>query len=139
MIVLDTNVLSELLRSEPERRVIEWIETQPDTSLFTTTVTQGEILLGIAVLPSGRRRSALSSAARAIFEEDLATRVLPFDGDAAVAFAEIGAARRATGRPISQLDAMIAAIAQSRDAVLATRNTRDFEHCGVDLIDPWNP
>lgn len=139
MIVLDTNVLSELLRSEPERRVIEWIETQPDTSLFTTTVTQGEILLGIAVLPSGRRRSALASAARAIFEEDLAARVLPFDGDAAVAFAEIGAARRATGRPISQLDAMIAAIAQSRGAVLATRNTRDFERCGVDLIDPWNP
>ncbi len=139
MIVLDTNVLLELLRSEPERRVIEWIETQPDTSLFTTTVTQGEILLGIAVLPSGRRRSALSLAARAIFEEDMAARVLPFDGDAAVAFAEIGAARRATGRPISQLDAMIAAIAQSRGAVLATRNTRDFERCGVDLIDPWNP
>ena len=69
----------------------------------------------------------------------MAARVLPFDGDAAVAFAEIGAARRATGRPISQLDAMIAAIAQSRGAVLATRNTRDFERCGVDLIDPWNP
>lgn len=138
MIVLDTNVLSELLRAEPEVRVLAWLEAQPGGSLFTTTVTQGEILLGIGVLPPGRRRSALAEAARAIFDEDLADRVLPFDGDAAVAFAEIGAGRRAPGRPTSQLDAMIAATARSRGAGLATRNTRDFEHCGLDLVNPWS-
>jgi predicted nucleic acid-binding protein len=137
VIVLDTNVLSELLRAEPEARVLAWLEAQPGGSLFTTTVTQGEILLGIGVLPPGRRRSALATAARAVFDEDLAERVLPFDGDAAVAFAEIGAARRALGRPISQADAMIAATARSRGAGLATRNIRDFEHCGLDLVNPW--
>ncbi len=138
MIVLDTNVVSELLRVAPEQRVVRWLEAQPFRSVFTTTITQAEILFGIGVLPPGRRRTALAAAAQAIFGEDLVEQVLPFDGDAALAFAKISAHRRSLGRPISQLDAMIAAIADSRGARLATRNVRDFEHCGVDLVDPWD-
>jgi toxin FitB len=138
VIVLDTNVVSELLRVAPEQRVVRWLEAQPVRSVFTTTITQAEILFGIGVLPPGRRRAALAAAAQAIFGEDLVEHVLPFDGDAALAFAKISAQRRSLGRPISQLDAMIAAIADSRGARLATRNVRDFEHCGVDLVDPWD-
>ncbi|MEZ5459711.1 MAG: type II toxin-antitoxin system VapC family toxin [Steroidobacteraceae bacterium] len=138
MIVLDTNVLSELLRAAPEPRVKRWIESQPAGALFTTTITQAEILLGVGMLPEGRKRSALTDAVRAIFNEDLAERVLPFDSDAALEFADIAARRRAIGRPISQLDAMIAATARSRGAALATRNVRDFEHCGIDVHDPWS-
>lgn len=137
MIVLDTNVLSELLRTTPETSVKRWVESQPAGALFTTTVTQGEILLGVSLLPEGRKRSALAEAVQAIFNEDLAERVLPFDSDAAVEFAVIVANRRSIGRPISQPDAMIASIARSRGAALATRNVRDFEHCGIDIHDPW--
>jgi predicted nucleic acid-binding protein len=137
MIVLDTNVLSELLRPAPEARVLAWLEDQPPASLFTSAVTQGEILYGIRLLPDGQRRRKLWDAAVAIFNEDFAGRVLSFDGDAAGAYAEIGASRRAAGRPISQFDATIAAITRSRGASLATRNAKDFEGCGIDVVNPW--
>jgi len=138
MIVLDTNVLSEALRPAPERRVLAWLEAQPANSLFTTAMTEGEILYGIRVLAEGQRRRKLWEAATAIFREDLAGRVLSFDSDAAAGYAQISAARRAAGRPISQFDATIAAIARSHGATLATRNVTDFEGCGVELIDPWS-
>lgn len=137
MIVLDTNVLSELLRQSPEARVLAWLTGQPGASLFTTTVTQGEILYGIRLLPDGRRRTRLWKVARAIFSEDFAGRLLSFDGDAADAYADIGAARRTAGRPISQFDAMIAAMTCSRGASLATRNVKDFEGCGIEILNPW--
>ncbi|TLY73322.1 MAG: type II toxin-antitoxin system VapC family toxin [Gammaproteobacteria bacterium] len=137
MIVLDTNVLSELLRPAPEPRVLTWLANQPRASLFTTAVTQGEILYGIRLLPDGQRRRKLAEAALAIFNEDFAGRVLSFDGDAAGAYAEIGTSRRAAGRPISQFDAMIAAMTRSRGATLATRNAKDFEGCGIDVVNPW--
>jgi predicted nucleic acid-binding protein len=137
MIVLDTNVLSELLRPVPEARVLAWLENQPPASIFTSAVTQGEILYGIRLLPDGQRRSKLWDAAVAIFGEDFAGRVLSFDVDAAEAYAEIGALRRVAGRPISQFDAVIAGITLSRGASLATRNTKDFEGCGIQVVNPW--
>jgi predicted nucleic acid-binding protein len=137
MIVLDTNVLSELLRPAPEARVLAWLDAQPSASLFTTAVTQGEILYGIRLLPDGQHRKKLWNAAVAIFDEDFAGRVLSFDGDAAGVYADIGASRRAASRPISQFDATIAAISRSRGASLATRNAKDFEGCGIEVVNPW--
>lgn len=137
MIVLDTNVLSELMRPRPEPTVTSWLEAQPTTSLFVTAVTQAEILYGLALLPRGRRRDDLLAAARSLFDEEFAGRILPFDSDAAVAYSIIVADRRAAGRPISQFDAQIAAIVRSRGGTLATRNTADFIDCGIELNDPW--
>ena len=137
MIVLDTNVLSEVLRVKPEPRVLEWLSDQPRASVFTTTITRGEILYGIRVLPAGKRRDGLWDAATKMFEVDFDGQVLTFDSVAADEFAEISAARRAAGRPIAQFDAQIAGITRSRGAQLATRNVSDFEKCGFDVINPW--
>ena len=137
MIVLDTNVLSELIRPSPEKRVERWIARQHVSSLFTTTVTQAEILCGLALLPAGRRRERLRLAIDGLFDQDFAGRLLPFDDAAARAFAEIAADRRRQGQPISQFDAQIAAIARSRGAGLATRNVADFANCGLQVVDPW--
>ena len=139
MIVLDTNVLSELMRPAPLATVRNWVATQSATSLFTTTITQVEILYGLSLLPKGRRRDAIEAAADAMFEEDFAGRILPFSSDAAHAFAEIAVARRQSGRPISQFDAQVAAIASSTGAGVATRNVPDFEGCGIKVINPWQP
>lgn len=111
MIVLDTHVLSEALRPSPEPSVLNWLAKQPRASLFTTTVTQGEVLFGIRLLADGKRRRGLWNAAKEIFSEDFAGQVLSFDSDAADMYAEIAASRRGAGRPISQFDAMIAAMA----------------------------
>ncbi|WP_149196660.1 type II toxin-antitoxin system VapC family toxin [Luteimonas suaedae] len=138
MIVLDTNVLSEILRPEPDARVLAWMDAQPRSALFTTTVTRGELLYGVRLLSDGRRKAGLLEAVSAIFTSELAGRVLSFDEDAADAYAQIAAARRAAGRPISQFDAMIAAVAKSRGAKLATRNAKDFTDCGIDVINPWH-
>ena len=138
MIVLDTNVLSELLRPAPEPRVVDWLKDQPRTSLFTTTVTRGEILYGIRLLPAGKRRDGLWDAAIKIFDIDLAGQVLIFDNVAADEFALISASRRSAGRRITQFDALIAGVTRSRGAKLATRNVTDFEGCDIDVINPWN-
>ena len=137
MIILDTNVLSELMKPVPTVEVVRWLTTHPASRLFTTTITQAEILYGLELLPKGKRRAALQSAIQAMFEEDFADRILPFDSDAARVFPQIAAARRASGRPITQWDAQIAAIARSRGADLATRNTGDFQHCGLTVLNPW--
>ena len=136
MIVLDTNVLSELMREDAAPRVLEWAGSQPTASLFTNCITEAEIFLGLAMLPAGKRRRALEGAATGLFS-DFDGRVLSFDSEAARVYAEIAAARRRRGRPISTADAQIAAIARSRGGRLATRNTEDFEGCGVEVIDPW--
>jgi toxin FitB len=137
VIVLDTNVLSELMRSQPEPSVFAWVAAQPRAALYTTSVNKAEILYGIAVLPEGRRSAALASAAEAMFTDDFAGRVLPFDEQAAVYYAEIVAARRRGGRPIEAFDAQIAAMAQVAGAELATRDVDDFEGCSLTLINPW--
>ena len=138
MIVLDTNVLSELMRPQPDERVVAWLKQQTRSSLFTTAVTRGEMLYGVLILSDGRRRTRMQQEITAIFAEEMAGRVLPYDDAAADAHASIAAARRSDGRPVSQSDAMIAGIARSRGAALATRNMRDFEGYGVTLIDPWH-
>lgn len=137
MIVLDTNVLSELMRPRPDDVVARWTARQPAVSLYVTTITQAEILHGIHLLPKGKRRTALESAAAAMFTEDLGGRILPFGSEATLPYAEIASARRRAGRPISHFDAQIAAIARAHGAAVATRNIDDFAGCGVDLIDPW--
>jgi toxin FitB len=138
MIILDTNVLSELMRPRPHPRVVAWIAKQSATELFTTSITEAEIFYGLELLAKGKRREGLLAAAEAMFADDLAGRVLGFDSDAARAFSKIAAHRRALGRPISHADAEIAAIAQVRGAKLATRNVTDFEDCGLAAVDPWN-
>jgi predicted nucleic acid-binding protein len=137
MILLDTNVVSELMKSAPEPAVMVWINTLPGSTVFISAVTQAEILYGVALVPEGRRREGLARAARTAFETYFRKRILPFDCEAAEAFAALAAGRRRAGRPISQADAQIAAIARSRGAALATRNVPDFEGCGVEIVDPW--
>lgn len=137
MIVLDTNVLSESLRPRPSDLVKGWMATQPAALLYTTAINQAEILYGVALLPSGRRKLALEETVAAIFAEDFLGRVLPFDTAAARSFAEIAAARRRSGHPISDTDAQVAAIAHSRGAAVATRNVEDFANCGIAVISPW--
>jgi hypothetical protein len=137
VIILDTNVLSEALKPSPAPEVLRWFAAQPALQLFTTAITQAEIVYGVELLPKGKRRAALLAAVNAMFAADFGGRILPFDSDAARLFPQIAAARRSLGRPITQLDAQIAAIARSRAAAIATRNTGDFQHCGVPLVDPW--
>lgn len=138
MILLDTNVVSEMMKPEPAVRVVSWMETKSASSLCVCSITQAEIFHGILLLPRGRRRQALEAAALAMFAEDFAERLLVFDSAAAIAYAHITVERRQAGRPIAAFDAQIAAIARAAGAALATRNTADFEHCGVELINPWN-
>jgi toxin FitB len=137
MIILDTNVLSELMKPKKSETVRSWAAQQSLMTLFTTTITQAEILYGIALLPTGKRREELSQAAQLMFSEDFAGRVLPFDQAAAVAFANIASQRRHNGTPISQADAQIAAICYTHEATIATRNFSDFEGCGICIINPW--
>jgi len=137
VIVLDTNVVSELMRPLPDSAVEAWVADRAATTLFLTAVSEAELLYGVAIMPAGHLRDALTSEVEAMLQEDFASRVLPFDSDAARAFAEIAAACRAAGRPVSQSDGQIAAIARSRGMAVATRNSRHFEGMAVDLVDPW--
>jgi predicted nucleic acid-binding protein len=138
MILLDTNILSELMRPTPEAAVEQWLADQPAASVFISAITEAELRYGLALMPPGKRRSALAVEIENMLGEDFSGRILPFDSPAAIAFAEIAAERRQAGRPISQADAQIAAIARSRGAALATRNVPDFEGCGVEIINPWS-
>ncbi len=138
MIILDTNVISELMRPKPSPQVAGWVAKQVATELATTSITEAEILYGIEVLNKSKRHDQLLAAAEAMFAEDFAGRIFAFDSDAARNFAGIAAGRRALGRPISHPDAQIAAIAKTQGAILATRNVADFAECGLDVVDPWN-
>jgi len=138
MIILDTNVLSELMRPKPSSKVVDWVGKQTAAEVFTTAITEAEIFYGIELLAKGKRREQLLAAADAIFSEDLAARVLGFESDAARVFSQIAAQRRALGKPISHEDAQIAAIARLRKAKLATRNVADFADCGIDVVNPWS-
>lgn len=137
MIILDTNVLSELLRPAPAGQVERWLAAQDGAKVYFTTVGEAELRLGVAILPAGKRRATLTTAIEGLLDEDFRDRILPFDRPAARAYATIAAERRAAGRPISQFDCQIAAIARAREATVATRNISDYEGCGIELIDPW--
>jgi hypothetical protein len=138
MIVLDTNVVSELMKPAPAKKVLDWVGSKAATSLYITSITQAEILHEILLLPAGKRRKAIELAAAGMFEEDFDGRILPFASDAARLYAEIATERRRRGQPISHFDAQIAAIARATGAVVATRNVSDFTHCGVDIANPWS-
>ncbi|NBC66634.1 MAG: PIN domain-containing protein [Bacteroidetes bacterium] len=137
MNLLDTNVLSELMRAKPDNHVAAWISSRPVSSLFISTITQAEILYGIALLHDGTRKKGLYQAAINMFNEDFHERILPFDSLAAKEYAQIASKRRNSGQPISQFDAQIAAIARSRGAGVVTRNDSDFMNCGIEVINPW--
>lgn len=137
MFLLDTNVISELLRPSPDLAVEAWVEGRPATDLYFSAIGEAELRYGVAILPAGRRRTALASAIEAILREDFDERILPFDSEAARAYAEIAAARRSAGRPAPPVDCHIAAIARSRDMAVVTRNVRDFEDMAIEVVDPW--
>lgn len=136
-IILDTNVISELIQPMGSNIIREWLASQNGASLYTTSITQAEILYGIQILPEGQRRQKLLDGASIIFEHYLPERILAFDQKAAELYSQIAAKRKQLGRPISQFDAQIAAICRVHQATLATRNIRDFLDCGIDLINPW--
>ena len=138
MILLDTNVISELMRTEPARIVLDWFGQHDAAELFISAVTEAELRTGVAILPEGQRRDRLQLALDAMIDQDFQTHVLPFDSPAAKAYADIAAGRRAAGRPIAEADCQIAAIARAMGAPVATRNVKDFDGCGIRLINPWN-
>jgi predicted nucleic acid-binding protein len=137
VIILDTNVVSELMKPRPNDAVLAWLARSRRIDFVTTSITKAEVLDGIARLPDGRRKTALAAEAQRMFRDDLGGRVLAFDDTAANYYAEILEARRRAGRPTSIFDAQIAAIALANDAAVATRNVTDFTGCGVEIINPW--
>lgn len=136
MIVLDTNVISELARPAPSLPVLEWVDAQDGIAITATTAA--ELLHGVARLPDGARKSGLTDAIAEMLDGPLRDKVLAFDRAAASHYAEIVAAREASGRPISIADAQIAAICRSRGAALGTRNVRDFDAVGIAVVNPWD-
>ncbi len=138
MVVIDTNVVSELMRAEPSAEVLDWMDDRQPRELYVTAITEAEVRTGIALLPEGRRRRGLAEACERAFGSLFAGRVLPFDSDAARAYAEIAAARRVLRRAVSLADGQIAAIARSRRMAVATRNIRDFQDMGIGVLDPWD-
>lgn len=136
MIVVDTNVASELMRPAPAVKVREWVRMHSDGTLYTTSVTLAEILYGIERLPEGNRKEILRTTARDLFAA-FADQVLSFDVPAATRYAGVVAGRERAGRPINGFDAQIASICLAHGATLATRNVKDFQGTGVELIDPW--
>ena len=137
MIILDTNVISELVRREPSPVVLRNLRRLPSNDLYTTAIAEAEIRFGLAILPRGRKHTALRDQLALLLKQEFAGRILPFDSPAAEAYAALVAGRRLAGQPISVFDAQIAAIALIRGATLATRNVRDFRGLRLSLLDPW--
>jgi predicted nucleic acid-binding protein len=137
VIVLDTNVIAELARQVPDPGALTWLDSLEISEVATTAVTAAELRYGVARLPDGHRKRELAVVVRGLLTEDFYGRVLPFDERASVRYADIVAGRDRIGRPIGVADAQIAAICRDSGAILATRNTADFEETGIELIDPW--
>jgi len=137
VIVLDTNVVSELMRQVPDDTVVRWVDRYPADEVFITAVTAAELAYGVARLPGGRRKTVLAAKVSELLTEDLQDQILPFDDVAAECYGEIAAAREEQGRPISMADAQIAAICRRFAACLATRNIKDFADVGITLLNPW--
>ena len=137
MIILDTNVVSELMRPGPAPAVLGSLSQYSAEELYSSSITLAEILYGIELLPAGKRKADLLAGSERLFKVVLGGRILPFDESAAQAFSHVAAGRRGAGSPISELDAQIAAIASVHGATLATRNTSDFEGCGIRVVNPW--
>jgi predicted nucleic acid-binding protein len=137
VIILDTNVLSALMRTAPEAPVVTWLDRQPAESVWITSITLFEARLGLALLPQGRRRRALETAFTRLLEDDLENRVLDFDAAAATSAASLAADRQRAGRPVDMRDTQIAGIALARHATIATRNVQHFADLKVPVVDPW--
>lgn len=137
MILIDTNVLSELMRAKPAPEVLAWIDAQPTSQLFISSITVAEILYGIARMADGKRKQGLLDLATLMFDEDFAGRILSFDADAAVHYAGLAAESEAKGKVVDMADGQIAAIAALHDARVATRNVRHFDYLGVPVLNPW--
>ena len=137
MILLDTNVVSEMMRPFPAPNVETWIEGQAPEHLYFSAVGEAELYYGAAILPPGRRKDRLASDIDNVLHAAFESRILPFDSDAARAYADIAATLKLVGRPASMADGQIAAIARARGMAVATRNLRHFASMGIDLIDPW--
>ena len=137
MIVLDTNVISELARRAPDPGVLSWLDSLEVSQVVTTAITAAELRYGVERLPDGHRKRELTMVIRGILTEDFHGRVFPFDERASVRYADVVSGRERSGRPIGVADAQIAAICRDSGAILATRNTADFEETGIELIDPW--
>ena len=138
MFILDTNVVSELMRPAPDPAIASWVAERATSSLFLTAVTEAELRFGLAVMPPGKRRDGLAAGLKRMLETGFANRILPFDSAAARAYAVIAAKRRFAGRAAAPADCQIAAIARARGMAVATRNIRDFEDMGIAIVDPWN-
>ena len=138
MIVLDTNVVSELMRPSPSSVVTEWVAQQPATDLYLSTLIEAELRYGVEIMPAGQRRDLLLVEIEGMLREDFAGRIFPFDSDAALAYAVVAGAHRAAGHPINHADCQIAAIARSRQSGIATRDLDGFEGCGIEVINPWS-
>lgn len=137
MIILDTNVVSELMRPEPAPQVAAWIRARNRRELFTTVITLAEVRYGLARLPEGRRKRALVEAADEVFRS-FSDQILPVEEAAAEHYATVADTRERAGTPIAALDALIAAVCRSAGAAVATRNRSDFEGTGIEVIDPWS-
>jgi predicted nucleic acid-binding protein len=137
LIVLDTNVVSELMRAEPAPAVMDWVNAQPSDQLWLCSVVVAELLYGVGRLPEGAHKRQLASAVEAMVFEDFAGRTLPFDLEAAAAYAQLVTQRKRAGEPIAMADAQVGAICAVHGATLATRNARDFAKLGLKLINPW--
>jgi toxin FitB len=137
MIVLDTNVLSELIKSDCNPSVLEWCKKQPEEKLYITAMTKAEMLYGIEILPSGKRKTELAKAAHDAFENMFEGRILDFDEQAAESYGTLRALNKKKGTPIYEADCIIAAITDIYHATLATRNIKDFKQCGIKLVNPW--
>ncbi len=139
MILLDTNVVSALMRRDPEPAVVAWLDEQPAESIWTTSITVFEVQTGLELLEPGRRRQQLEDAFAQLLADELQGRVQSFDQPAAIAAGRIAAERQRAGRTLEIRDVQIAGITAVRKATLATRNTRHFEDLGIDLVNPWSP
>lgn len=138
MIILDTNVVSEMIAAQVAEPVRAWVIAQDPDQLWLTAFTVSEMLYGIHRLDAGRRREQIETAVIKVLFDDYGGRILPFDAEAALRHGQLRAQLRRDGRPTQDSDALIAAIALSHSATIATRNIKHFEHCGVELIDPWS-
>lgn len=137
MILLDTNVVSELMRSAPAPSVLDWFAGKDPEDLYLAAIVEAELRFGVLLLPDGRRKRDLGDVLEAMLTQDFRDRILPFDSAAARAYAQIASDRRRDGRPVKEADCQIAAIVASRGAALATRNVKDFLGAGIDMLDPW--
>ena len=137
MILLDTNVVSEIMRPRPEPLVSSWLDEQPEEELWTASIVIAELLSGVDLMPNGRKQRALREAIEGMVAEDFRGQILKFDVQAARNYGQIFSDRKRKGRPITEMDALIAATAKTAGATLATRNIADFEHCGIPLVNPW--